>query len=278
MPTETTRPLPPSETVDRPTRRQVLAASGAGLTLAALVAACGGDDEEEATLPETGEPTPVQTLPETPVTDAVLLRTASSLVYNVIDSYARALEMGVLDGAERGVSDTFLQQQRVHADALATATEDAGGEPFDEPNPNFAEEVVDPAFELIEAGGNDPQDVLRFLHALETIAATNQQTIVPMLSRPELRQIAARIGGVDARQATVLSRFLDGTTVLAPELAPATVETTVAETTVPGGAAAAVPTPAAQVPSTFGSLTAVTVVLNGEELTINTPGPNSYIY
>jgi hypothetical protein len=34
----------------------------------------------------------------------------------------------------------------------------------------------------------------------------------------------------------------------------------------------------AQVPGAFGSLTAVTVVLGGEELVINTPGPNSYIY
>jgi hypothetical protein len=261
-------------------RRQVLATAGAGfagIALAGFLAACGDDAEEEA-IPQTGDRTPVQTLPETAVSDAVLLRTASSLVHNLIDAYDRALDLGVLDGAERGVVDEFRQVQDVHAETLAEATEEAEGEPFAEPNPNFTTYVVDPGFELIASGGNDPQEVLRFLHALESAATATHQGFVPLLTEPELRRVAMEVGGVEARHATVLSTFLDGTTVL-PATAVAPPEVTAEETTTTAAAeAGAVPSPVAQVPGAFGSLTGVTVVLGGEELVINTPGPNSYIY
>ncbi len=258
-------------------RREVLAAGGAGLGLAALVAACGGSDEEES-LPQTGDPTPVQTLPETPVTDAVLLRTASSIVYNLIDAYERALATGSLDGAERRVADEFLGHADTHADTLADATEDAGGEANGEPNPNFTTHVIEPGFELIGQTDNNPQELLRFLHALESVATATHQGFVSLLSDPGLRQVAMTVGGVQARHATVLSRFLEGTTVL-PPTAVAPTETTAAETTTSAAAdAGAVPQPVAPIPSAFGSLNGVTVVLDGEELVIDTPGPNSYVY
>ncbi|HWC67804.1 MAG TPA: hypothetical protein VG478_07045, partial [Acidimicrobiales bacterium] len=84
---------------------------------------------------------------------------------------------------------------------------------------------------------------------------------------------------VEARHATVLSTFLEGTTVL-PPTSVAQPATTAEETTTTAAAAegGAVPAPVAQVPGAFGSLSAVSVVLGGEELTINSPGPNSYIY
>jgi hypothetical protein len=267
----------PSEPTATLSRRRVLA-GGAGVALAGLVASCS-DDTEESAIPQTGDQTPVQTLPEAAVTDAVLLRTASSLVHNLIDAYERALELGVLDGTERGVVEEFRAAQDVHAEALAEATEDADGEPYEEPNPQFTTDVIEPGFQLIEDGGNDPQDVLRFLHALESVATATQQGFVPLLSQPELRQVAMQVGGVEARHATVLSTFLEGTTVL-PPTSVAQPATTVEETTTTAAAAegGAVPQPVAQVPGAFGSLSAVSVVLGGEELTINSPGPNSYIY
>jgi hypothetical protein len=262
-------------------RRQVLVTTGAGLAgvaLAGVLTACGDDAEEEA-IPQTGDRTPVQTLPETAVSDAVLLRTASSLVHNLMDAYDRAFDLGVLDGAERGVADEFRQVQDVHAEALAEATEEAGGEPFAEPNPNFTTYVIDPGFELIDSGGNDPQELIRFLHALESAATATHQGFVTLLTEPALRQVAMEVGGVEARHATVLSTYLEGTTVL-PTTAVTPPEATAEETTTTAAPAdtGAVPAPVAQVPGAFGSLTAVTVVLGGEELVINTPGPNSYIY
>jgi hypothetical protein len=259
-------------------RRRVLAAGGAGIGIAALVAACGDSDEEES-IPQTGEPAPVQTLPEAPVNDAVLLRTASSIVYSLIDAYERALATGSLDGAERGVADDFRGHAETHVDTLADATQDAGGEPNSEPNPNFTTNVIDPGFDLIEQAGNDPQELLRFLHALETVAAATQQGFVAQFSAPELRQVAMSVGGVEARHATVLSRFLEGTTDLPPTAVAPPTETTAEETTTSAAASAgAVPQPVSEIPSAFGSLSGVTVVLNGEELAIDTPGPNSYVY
>jgi hypothetical protein len=258
-------------------RRRLLAAGGAGVALAGLVAACS-DDTEESAIPETGEPAPVQTLPEAAVTDAVLLRTASSVVHNLVDAYDRVLEAGVLDGAERGVVEEFRQSLDVHSEVLADATEQAGGEPFEEPNPNVTTYVVDPGFELIAEGGDDPQEMIRFLHALESAATATLQGFVPLLSDPELRQVAMEVGGVEARHATVLSGYLDGTTVLPATSVQQPETTSAATTTTAAAATGVVPAPVAQVPGAFGSLTAVTVVLNGEELTINTPGPNSYIY
>jgi Ferritin-like domain len=262
-------------------RRRVLAAGGAGVAgvaLAGVLAACGDDGAEDA-IPQTGEPTPVQTIPESAVSDAVLLRTASSLVHSLIDAYDRVLATGVLDGAERGVVDEFRQVQDVHVEALAEATEQAGGEPYDEPNVNFTTYVIEPGFELIDAGGSDPQDLIRFLHALESVATATHQGFVPTLSDPELRQAAMAVGGVEARHATVLSTYLEGTTVLpATAVAPPDAAAEEPSTTAAAAEAGAVAAPVAQVPGAFGALTAVTVVLNGEELIINTPGPNSYVY
>jgi hypothetical protein len=223
----------------------------------------------------------LETLPETEVTDVVLLRTASSIVHNLIDAYDRVLATGVLDGAERGVVEEFRQTQDAHAEALAEATEDAGGEPYDEPNANFTTYVIEPGFELIEAGGNDPQDLIRFLHALESAASSTMQGFVPQLSDPALRQSAMTVGGVEARHAAVLSTYLDGTTVLPPTAAAppaAEAEETTTTAAAADAGAGAVPTPVAQVPSAFGTLAPVSVVLNGEELVITSPGPNSYVY
>ena len=106
------------------TRRELLRLSGVSLASGLVLAACGKqagviDDEAIAVLGQSQILTP---LAEAEVTDAVLLRTAASLEYNAIETYATALDLGVFTGDLRKVVEIakrFSDDHGNHADAVA---------------------------------------------------------------------------------------------------------------------------------------------------------------
>ena len=79
---------------DQPmSRRGLLRAGGLTVTMAALVAACVDQPGEKnpARVGEAAVPTP---LPDAVVTDGVLLRTATSIHYSIIDSHNATKKLG----------------------------------------------------------------------------------------------------------------------------------------------------------------------------------------
>lgn len=259
-------------------RRQLLVFGGTGVTLAALLAACGQPEKPDP-IPEVGEQSEVSQLPTVAVTDAVLLRTAASLVRSAIGVYDKVLDLGVLTAEGTEVATLFRAHHVTHAELLDAATVEAGGEPFTEPNPRFESDVVAPALQLIADNGNQLDDVLRFSEAMEAVTLTTNQSFVPLLTMPAFRQTVMEIGATDARQASVIASFIEGSTVLGEDAAavaePPAVEDDGTETTVAGAVAKL---PVSQVPSTFSTLSPVQVSIGDQILTINTPGPNSYAY
>jgi hypothetical protein len=264
-------------------RRQLLVAGGVSAALIALVAACAETTDE---IPVSGQVDQPNKLTQPPVTNAVYLRTSSSLVHNAIDSYGQLLDLGALDADDEELVRFILDQQTEHARLLEEATTVAGGESFGEPNPSVATKIVEPALAAINDSPEQAQDVLRYVNAFETLIGATLQGYVPNLSEAQPRELMMRIAAVDNRHSAVVTSRIVDFAVLAPEVLPgetaATTTTLPATTTTSPGASAApppaAPLPVYQVPGPFASLAAVEVVLGGIDFTWETPGPNSYVY
>jgi len=89
------------------TRRELLRLSGVSIASGLVLAACGKqvglvEDNAITVLGQSPVTTP---LADAEVTDAVLLRTAASLEYNAIETYATALDLGVFTGDLRKVAE-----------------------------------------------------------------------------------------------------------------------------------------------------------------------------
>jgi hypothetical protein len=284
------RPIPPKAALPSPAagmdRRRFLVAGGTAATLAALVVACA---EEDQAIPVSGEVAPPASVTQPPVTDAVYIRTSQSVVCSGIESYGTLLELGVLSPEDEELL-AFVRDRHVQQLGLLTeAAQSVDGEGFEEPNPFIDETVVGPSIEAIAAGGNDPMDVLRYANAFETLIASTLQGFVPTVADFKARGLMAGISGAANRSAAVtVSRIQDFTVVGAETAAAAEAASgsapldtgpgATANTAPDTGPTTAAPLPVSQVPGAFASLAAVEVVLGGESLTWETPGPNSYIY
>jgi hypothetical protein len=267
-------------------RRRFLVAGGTAATLAAALVACAQEDE---VIPVSGEVVPPASVTQPPLTDAVYLRTSSSVVCSGIESYSALLELGVLSPEDEELL-SFVRDRHVEQLGLLTeAAESVGGEGFEEPNPFIEETVVAPAIEAIAAGGNDPMDVLRYANAFENLIASTLQGFVPSVVDFKARGLVGAMSGAENRNAAVIVSRIDDFTVIGAETAAqaeaasgsAPLDTgpgATANTAPDTGPTVAAPLPVSQVPGAFASLAAVEVVLGGESLTWQTPGPNSYIY
>ncbi len=286
-------------------RRQFLRIGGSVVALSAIVAACGTD---EGVGPEgvasAGSAAPLATVNSQPVTDVVLLRTATSLHYNAIDIVDKVMSVDGLDGEIAAAADLYRGLLQEQADALAEATTDAGGQPFEQSNPVVASRIVGPAATLLDASETMASDAARLLHATADLAAATHQAFVALLAEPALRMAAMSIGATHAKVASALAGLIS------PENLTTADEISVAEpagldestdTTVDAGLpTTSVAAPATTqessgvpdvevyvIPSAFGALSAVQVVLgrNGVEddtkrrqLNLETPSLNSLVY
>jgi hypothetical protein len=248
-------------------RRRFITIGASSVSMAAVLAACSKATPKPH-ISVAGEAPTTTGLPERTVDDVVLLRTASSLEHNAIDTYGAALALNVLPVAAADLAKMFREHHREHAAEFENATKAAGGEPFTTANPVVFEKVLRGAIRLITDGTDKPGDLLRLAHALESIAAGTYQAFVPALSQPALRKAAMAVGGVEARHATVLAGAL-GAALVQDKAAEATTTT----------AKGAKPTVTLyQIPGAFGLLGAVPVSLNETVVNIDLPGPNSFMY
>jgi hypothetical protein len=276
---------------DRPTapwldRRRFLVAGGVSATLAAALVACGKEDNA---IPVSGSVAQPATLTQPPVTDAVYLRTSSSVVYNAIDSYGTLQKEQALSAEDEDLVSMIVDLHQQQVDRLAEATIAVGGQAFNEPNPSVTARIVTPALKAIADGGTDPLDILRYVNAFETLIGASLQGYAPLVVDGGARLLTIGVVGAVNRYAAVTVSRIDGFTKIGTEEAQQQEEASgsaplltgpgaTANTAPSTGPTAKPPLPVAQVPGAFASLAAVEVVLGGEDLTWETPGPNSYIY
>jgi hypothetical protein len=269
---------------------------GASSVAAVVLAACGDDDEAPepgrvGNAPEITEP------PDEDVNDVVYLRTLTSLEYSILAVYE---ELAALDGLDEVTASLLARLTDEHvaaADAFATMTTNAGGEPYECANAWLMDRTLQPVVdhivgdsteeadapesttdeEAIPPSDDPTRDSLSTIDALETIAAATAQLYVERLREPALRSEVIRAGTAASRRAAA--------TALRANPPPDGYISTVLTTGEEVGTNEAGFTPQFAVPARFGQLTAVTLQVgaadeNGQRFTINieTPAENAYVY
>jgi hypothetical protein len=285
-------------------RRGFLRAGGFTVALAAILAACGeaNNGEGPERVAQAGTAPPLAEPPSGKVTDDVLLRTLSSIHYNILDAIAAVVDLGVMTPEFTAAAENYAAILPLQATVLADATTGIGGNAFNEANPVVARRIIEPALALIAVSPVQGEDCAYFIQGLATWAAATHQSFTPSLSVPSLRGTAMSVGSVHARVATGLAYIIspenvvteDQVTLAAPP--PAVTATTVdagLPTTVASGetttTVGGIPEflPVYQVPTAFGAMSPVEIILGkpGAErpltrrvFAVDTPSLNSLMY
>lgn len=185
--------------VPAPGRRQFFKIGGATIMGAAVLAACGSDDEG-GTTDTTAAP---GTHGEEPggEMDLPLARTAASLEKLAVDTYQAGIESGLVTTAAIGEAATLFQSHhQAHLDALNGAIKDLGGEEVTEANEAVFKALIEPAVTAAKAEA----DIVKIALELENAAAQTYAYAGGTLSVPALRSTIMTIGGIEARHAAVL--------------------------------------------------------------------------
>lgn len=191
--------------VPSPGRRQLFKLGGATIIGAAVLAACGDDDDDKG---DDGD-----AMGEGGQMDLALARTAASLEQLAVDTYTTAAGSGLV--TTKGIGDAaalFMSHHQDHLDALNSTIKGAGGKEVTEANQAVFDAMVKPALDALK----DEAGVVQLALDLELAAAQTYAFAGGALSAPALRSTIMTIGGVEARHAAVL-------TVVAQAKAPADV-------------------------------------------------------
>lgn len=183
-------------------RRSFLQIGGVGVLSAAVLAACGSDDNDDGASGGTDGGTDG----EGSATDIAIVRTASSLEHVAIDVYQKAIDNAGALGISAGVADVaklFQSQHKDHAAFFEGATKELGGEAFTVANPAVMESLAG----RIAALKNEA-DVITLARDLENVAAATYQSTVGAFDNIALNEKAMSVGGVEARHAAVLNGAL----------------------------------------------------------------------
>jgi hypothetical protein len=213
-----------AELLGVPHRRQFLKIGGVSVLGAAVLAACGGSDNDKPGAGETGVTTASTSSTTAPpntgdskVMDVALVRTAASIenlavaVYGVVigdgPSDAKLPVKVEFDPPVVDAARLFRDHHRAHADTLNAVLRDDGEDEYTQANPYLFKNVVTPGLTDL----TDQTRVVEFARDLENIAAGTYAYSVGVLTLPKLRQTMISIGGVESRHATALSLVLDPT-------------------------------------------------------------------
>jgi len=281
-------------------RRGFLRFGGIAVASTALLAACR-EAKPKKQIPISGDNPGYTGLSNQPINDVVILRTAASLELTVVNAYEQLIAQSfVKDAVVADLIKVFADHHRKHADAMAAATKALGGTPCTSSNPKIDSFLIAPLLERIATSGAEQgEDAKALAYSLESLAAATYQSVVPVLTSPDLRKAAMSVGSIEARHAAVLGAVINpsalvGTVVIEAPEAPADTTTTTVDAGLPTTAPAATTTTVQAasvanvihaVPSAFGSLAPIPLTVGpanefGVRPSVNleTPSLNSLMY
>lgn len=277
---------PPRAWEQRISRRRLLEAGGATAGIAAFLAACSSA-EPPAAGRVGNAPVPTD-LPTVELNDVVHLRTMSSLEYSIIEAYGVLSGLDGLGDETAAALDRFSADHTAVAETLSGLTVDEGGEPFECANDWMMDRQIQPALDRIvgapAAGANAEisptddveRDTLAVVNGLETLATATYQVMVENLSTPALRGAVIVFGAGSARRAASIAIVAGGdeSRFVSPSV--------IGDEAVPDADGFI---PAYAIPSRFGQLTPINVVLGPQDdlglrytATFETPADNAFRY
>jgi hypothetical protein len=181
-------------------RRSLFRIGGVTIAGAAILAACGSDEDDS----KAGTSTTPSSKPASGTDDVTLLRTVSSLEVLAVAVYQTAIDSGLVTTAAVGDAAKLFQSQHMeHAAFFQGLTTKAGGKPFTDPNP-----VVFDSIKPAIAALKDEKGVLALALSLEIAAAQSYQSGVGNVSDATLNKALMSVGVVEARHAAVISSVL----------------------------------------------------------------------
>jgi len=180
--------------VPSPNRRDLFRMGGITVLGAALLAACGSDEDSRNLT--TDAPT---TVAGEPNMDLVLAKTAASLEKLAVDAYGIAAGL-ITTPAVLAAATMFAGHHQMHLDALNGVITGAGATAITEMNQAVYDALIAPAL----ATASTEADAVNIALALEEAAAQTYAFAGGALSTPGLRSTIMTIGGVEARHAAVL--------------------------------------------------------------------------
>jgi hypothetical protein len=255
-------------------RRQALRLGGVTLGLGAIVAACGDDRGGDESAGRVGYAPPVTDLGDYAVTDAVLLRTASSLELTAVEVYGAVIELGALSGEAQQLAESLHDSHQAVADAFGELTVAAGGEAWECTNPWLMERSIEPILAVIAESDDVARDVFALAISIEDLTAATHQAFTVQLSESDQRLASAEAAALESRQSAALAIANGGAEAyVSPAVFGAPVEQ-------PGGVI-----PQYAITSQFGFIGQIQLLVgvpddngNRQSFLLQTPADNSYIY
>jgi hypothetical protein len=263
------RSLPTS--TDGFTRRQLLQAGGI-VSLGALVAACGSNGSDNPG--RLGVAPPPATLPEAPIDDLALIRTAQSLEHSALMIHQAIVDTGALNADEARLVERLIADHTAHGETLGSLVTQLGGEPFACANPFLVDRVINPIVEQFAESDDPHRDVMLAAEAIESWLGASHQSLIARLTAGDLRRAVGQVACVDHRHATVLARLINPDETFAPSFFGEPVERD----------GEGFWTPYA-IPSTFGRLAGIDLVVGAPNddggrfsIQLQTPAANTIVY
>ena len=256
-------------------RRQLLRNGGLALSMGAIVAACGSNRGGSTNPGRLGVADEAPELDQPPIDDVVLLRTAQSLEYTALAVYAAAGATGELSSAESALTGRFVEDHTGHAARIGSLISDHGGAEFLCPNPFIMDRAVGPILGALDGSDDVHRDLLNIAHGFESLAGATYQALVGSLADLALRKEMMRIGGEENRHATALAGAINPDVVFSPAMFGEPLSKDDDGFPIPY-----------QIPSTFGALTGIELVVGARDADegtrfstlLQTPAQNSFVY
>ena len=185
--------------VPSPSRRQMFKLGGGAVLGAAVLAACGDDDDASA--PTAGDGSNTTAGEGGGNMDLTLAKTAASVEALAVAVYTNpAVGEIVTNETVLAAAGLFAEHHQAHQDALNGVITGAGEEKITEPNQVIFDAMVQPVLD-------DPSEAKVLQLALDLEGAAQQTYVFAAgkLSTPELRSTIMTIGGVEARHWAALT-------------------------------------------------------------------------
>lgn len=255
-------------------RRQLLRNSGLMLSMGAIVAACGSNRGGSTNPGRLGVADEATELEQAAITDVVLLRTAQSLEYTALAVYDAAGATGALTSAQTALAGRFVEDHTGHAASIGSLIGDQGGVEFTCANPFLVDRAVTPILGALDGSDDIQRDLLNIAHAFESLAGASYQALVGLLTDRSLRKELMRIGGEENRHAAALAGAINPDSAYSPAMFGEPLSNDADGFPIPY-----------QIPSTFGLLTGIELVVGARDIEgarfstqLQTPAQNSLVY